>query len=218
MGLSIEEIEKKFESSTLDVTGKRRENFVEYKLNPPSFIVIFYYYIYYYQSIPTQQQFISLYYEVNREWVEDNVKTAHLEAFNGRLCRTYPSLIRDIHFYIFLKESNKFKRVIYKMKYDLTGKVDVFVESNRKNWYGLQLRVATKNSDIFYQKKPYRNVFNIPALKQVIDMPLNLDKAKSILTKKNELKVYGEKDVFWLSEIINEIESHAPSKIQIRGW
>lgn len=94
------------------------------------------------------------------------------------------------------------------MKYDLSGKVDIFVQSKKGYWYGLQLRVSTKNSDFFYRKKPFRNAIEIPGLNRVIDMPLSLDKAKTIPTKKNDIKVYSEKDVKWLMSVIKEMENN----------
>lgn len=204
---SSEILENELGESILDVTRKQRHDFVEYKLNPPSFIVIFYYYIYFFRRVPTQQQFLSFYHEINSAWVNINVKKELMDAFNGRLSRTYPSLVRDTHCYMLLKESKKFKRVIYKMKYDLSGKVDIFVESMNNNWYGLQLRVDTKNSDEFYKKKPFRNAIDIPALKNMIDMPLNLDNAKTVYTKKNDLKLYSNRDLEWLTSLINKIEN-----------
>ncbi|MDQ1147034.1 hypothetical protein QE429_003861 [Bacillus sp. SORGH_AS 510] len=205
--LATQQIEVEFARTTLDVTGKKRHYFVENNLNPPSFIVIFYYYIYYHQRIPSQQEFLTFYFLINKDWIYQNVKPELMDAFEGRLSRTFPSLVRDVHCHSLLKEKTTFKRVIYNMKYDLSGKVDLFVESKNNNWYGLQLRVATKNSNTFYQKKPFRNAIEIPGLKKIIDMPLNLDGAKSIFTQKNDLKVYSDREVAWLCRLINEIET-----------
>lgn len=93
------------------------------------------------------------------------------------------------------------------MTYDLDGKVDIFIQTYKDNWFGIQLRLDTKNSNYFAkQKKPYRNVLDLKFLKKIIDLPLNLSTARSIDTKKNDLKVYSEHEFQELIKEINKIE------------
>ncbi|MFF5996120.1 hypothetical protein AAGS61_15410 [Lysinibacillus sp. KU-BSD001] len=201
------DLEKLLSTSILDVTNKARSDEIEKFLNPPSFVAIFYYYIYVFQKVPTQQQYRDFYYEINSEWIGQNVKEKLLPAFEGRVARTYPSLFRDIHFYFFLKETGSFNRVIYKMKYDLSGKVDIFIQTKRNNWFGIQLRLDTKNSNYFAkERKPHRDVVDIPVLKAIIDLPLKLSNARSIKTQKNDLKVYSNNEYMELLNLIRKYE------------
>lgn len=207
--LTSNDLENILKNSMLDVTRKVRDDRVEKYMGPPSFVAIFYYYIYHFQCVPTQQEYRDFYFLINKEWIHENVNEGLLEAFEGRIARTYPSLFRDIHFYFLLKETNAFKNVIYKLKYDLRGKVDIFVESNNNNWFGVQLRVNTSVSNYFAKnRKPYRNLIEIPGVKVIIDLPLKLFTARSIDTKKDDLKVYSNKELLELMKIINDIESN----------
>jgi len=110
--------------------------------------------------------------------------------------------LRDIHFYHVLKESEKFDNVLYNLRYDLFGKVDIFVQQHGVA-YGLQLRTKTANSNKYYIKKPNRHA--IPAKSVLLDLPIDLSQAKSIKTKKNWLKVY---DVRKVHEVLSLIQQH----------
>lgn len=205
--LKCSDLEELLTNSYLDVTKKAKNDKVEKFMNPPSFVVVFYYYIYVFQNVPTLEQYRSFYYEINQKWINNTVPDNLIQAFRGRIARTYPSLFRDVHFYFFLKEKSGFKRVIYKMKYDLNGKVDLFVQTYSNNWFGIQLRLDTKKSNYFAkERKPHRNAIEIPALKSIIDLPLSLSNARSIFTKKNDLKVYSDNEYRELIKAIQRAE------------
>lgn len=201
LNLTTQKIETKYKNMILDVTKKEKDKFIEEGLKiSPSMVGCFYYFIDLYKKIPTQREFIKFYYSINSNWIREKVgKTKHY-AFLGRLSRFYPSMLRDFHFYHFLKESGKFEKVLFTLKYDFEGKVDVFVKKN-KEWFGVQLRTNTKRSTYFYHKKPKRNAIELKIKK--IDLPIELSTAKSINTKKDSLKLYGHKE---LKTLLNEIE------------
>lgn len=193
-------------NSELDVQNKKRDDLIEKNLNPPSLVAIFYYYIYRYRTIPTLEQYIDCYWGVNSEWIQTNVPHHLQDAFNGRLARTYPSVLRDCHFYFYLKEKQAFQRVIYKLAYDLSGKVDIFVQTFNGKRFGIQLRLNTANSNYFAKyRKPYRDVIALDFLEAIIDLPLNLSNARSIQTQKNDLKVYSE---FEYNELLKQIAEY----------
>jgi hypothetical protein len=199
LNISVQSLEDFFRTINLDVLRKPKIDYVEDYLNPPSIVCYFYYFLYLYNRIPNQQEYINFYYITNSNWIKKHVGTQYDEAFKGRLSRFYPSMLRDIHFYHLLKESMLFNKVLYVLQYDLDSKIDIFVKT-RVKWYGLQLRTKTVRSEKYYNKKYHRNM--IPTKATLIDIPINLDLAKSILTKGNDLKVYSNNHLNKVLEII----------------
>lgn len=197
--MNVKFLENFFENINLDVVGKPRNSYVEDKLNPPSMVCYFYYFIYLHKRIPSQQEYINFYYSVNSKWINTNIGKEYNGAFKGRLCRFYPSMLRDIHFYHLLKESNLFDKVLFVLKYDLDAKVDIFIK-NKIQWYGIQLRTNTRNSHKYYQKKYTRNMIKVKA--ELIDIPINLNSAKSLSTKGNDIKLYSK---LHINTILREI-------------
>ena len=57
--------------------------------------------------------------------VDENVvmggTSYNLNALKARILRTYPSLLRDFHFYLMLKECNSFDKVTYSCADDIKG-------------------------------------------------------------------------------------------------
>ena len=70
-----------------------------------------------------------------------NRKKYKKEALIVRILRTYPSLIRDFHFYLLLMEDGYFQDVIYFCKIDIKGN-DIVIRCNN-NEYVLSLFVDT---------------------------------------------------------------------------
>lgn len=212
LNLTIKEIEKNFRLTKLSISQVKREVSVEQKLMPPSFIIVFYAYMFENKKIPSQAEYLDYYYQMNSQWIQEKVDKTINEAFLGRLSRTYVSLVRDVHFYILLRESKWFSLVLHDIKSDLTEKVDVFVKSKKGYWYGLQLRVDTPNSQSFYEIKPTRGVFSkVKKDWTFIDMPLNLNTAKAIITEQDLLKVYYYKELREVKGIIENFEKDSPS-------
>jgi hypothetical protein len=199
LNFSTQYLEKNLEQLDLDVMGKLRSDYIEDMINPPSMVCYFYYYLYIHKRIPNQKEYFDFYYLTNSKWIEENIGLEYDIAFKGRLSRFFPSMIRDFHFYHLLKESERFKKVLYVLKYDLDSKVDIFLKSDLQ-WYGIQLRTNTSRSARYFQKKPRRNMVNMKT--KLIDIPLNLKTARSIITKGNDLKLYGKDHIH---KILNEI-------------
>lgn len=190
MNLKVEDIEDCYNKMLLDVMRKERNDYIEKKLKiEPSFVGFFYYYIKVYKKIPSQLQFIKFYYLTNLKWIKKNISSKNLDqAFFGRLSRFYPSMLRDVHFYHVLRETGDYEDVVYNLKSDLEAKIDIFVKKNGK-WYGLQLRTLTRRSNEFYQKKKFRNPIESKAI--LIDLPIDLNTAHSISTRKDSVKLYN---------------------------
>lgn len=190
MGMTTLEIENFCEEQILDVSRRSRDSKVEDKLNPPLMASFFYYYIYFYQKIPSQIEFQRFYKDLNEKWVKNHITSDLNDSFNGRLARFYASIMREFHFYHIVKESNEFEKVSYTLEDDIRHKSDLVIKEKDKV-FGIQLRVKTRNSAKYALKKSGRGFEDIGI--QLIDLPIDLDTAKEIKTKKDKFLFYDEK-------------------------
>lgn len=95
-----------------------------------------------------------------------------LEGLIARILRTYPSLVRDLHFYLMAEESGLFEAVHYSFKEDYKGKVDIRVKYKDK-WSNVGLLLGSKRSLFYRFKKKFRH-----KEVDVIYIELQKDKAK----------------------------------------
>jgi hypothetical protein len=211
LDLTAKQIEIFYSKMHLDVEHKERNDYVEKTLKLPGFVSCFYYFIFLYEAVPTQEQYIRFYYYLNKEWIDKNIIDQYDEALKGRLSRFYPSMLRDFHFYHVLRESQHFEKVLFILKYDLEGKVDVFVRKDSE-WYGLQLRTKTFNSDKYYKQKPNRNAIAVKAT--LIDLPISLKKAKSLNTLKDSIKLYDSSHIHIALDAIAKLKQPEISEAQ----
>lgn len=112
---------------------------------------------------------------------------------DARVLRTYPSLIRDYHFYLMLLKENCFDKVVYSCKNDIAGK-DLIVQHKGKE-YVVSLFVKTRRSNFF---KGIKNAFRHKYDKNEIQVPLDLNSAE----KCGDFFVYSTRDVDVLKAII----------------
>lgn len=95
-----------------------------------------------------------------------------LDSIKARVYRTYPSLIRDLHFYFLCKESGEFDEVIYSFSADIYDGIDLKVIYNERE-FAISLYVSTPRSKEFKQKKYGRHQpLSIPEICIEID-PFN---------------------------------------------
>ncbi len=95
---------------------------------------------------------------------EDKVKVSYgdctalcdSESITARVLRTYPSLLRDLHFYLLANESNYFDAVRYSFKNDYEGKIDIQILHNNK-WYNVGLLLNSRRSLFYKIKKQFRH-------------------------------------------------------------
>ena len=157
------------------------ENGVE-KENIPYLCPIFYHYIFTNNTVPSPNELIDEYFKIY-----DNVFTPREDtiwyrgknykriAIEARLLRTYPSLIRDFHFYLLLKEAKAFTKVIYSCNEDIAGR-DIKIVHNGQE-YIVSLMVQTKRS-LFFKKR--KNEIRHQYGDNEIQIKLDLKKAKTI--------------------------------------
>lgn len=199
--LSTADIEKSLMEDTLDVTGKPSVFIVERKMRLPMFAADFYHFIYKKGRIPTQQEFIDYYQDSNSDYlakvlVNDDFKSGLV----GRLCRTYPSLVRDIHLFMLMREQGF--DVEFNLENDLFGKVDILVLVGDV-WYGLKLRVKTRNSKMYADLKDGRGAVDLGY--EPIELLMDLDKGRSLNTQKDSIKLYDDKAIDYIkSHIMSE--------------
>lgn len=118
---------------------------------------------------------------------------------DGRILRTYPSLIRDFHFYLMLLEDGCFEELIYSCRADIDGK-DVIVRNNDFE-YQISLYVNTKRSREYKKKKnEYRHKYGVE-----IQLPLNMRTAR----KCGDIYLYRPTDVELVKVAIRTFEAEA---------
>ena len=190
IGFTTKDIEKRMQQHTLRVTNQPRDPFIEEKIQLPIFATLFYYFVAKHQTFPTQAAFIKSYFAMHKDYLEKVIPREKIPALYGRLSRCYPSLVRDFHFYHLLKESDNLNSVLFCLKYDLQAKIDVFINSHEQ-WFGIQLRTKTQNSNNFYNKKYNRNQLATKA--RLLDVPIDLNKTLSLPTKGDSIKLYDHR-------------------------
>ena len=202
--LSLNECESQMRKIQYDLIynnyrGHKDENGVE-KTQFPSVIFAFYNIVFNHSKIPSPSELLDEYYSIysseiitNENFVTYKNRVFNKQDLDARILRTYPSLVRDYHFYLLLVETGCFDKVIYSCKNDIAGK-DLLVCHYGKE-YVLSLFVKTRRSDFF---KTIKNSFRHNYGKNEIQLPLDLNKA----TKCGDFFVYDNNDVEKVKTII----------------
>lgn len=148
-------------------TGENRikDSVVENTQFPP-ITMTFYSYVFEHNNVPSPDALIGLYlaqdcfteippdkYAINYETTNTTVSKEGLVA---RILRTYPSLLRDLHFYLMAVESNLFQSVWYSVSDDFTKGIDIRVRDH-DSWYDIALLQNTVRSKFFRDKKKSRH-------------------------------------------------------------
>lgn len=145
--------------------GRAKDERVESMMLPP-IALIFYSYLYETLTIPSDLSLVDEYFKQPYfEYVPDgkvevtyadNKIIVSMDAVIGRVLRTYPSLVRDLHFYLMAKESGIFSDVHYSFKKDYYDKIDLRVKYQEK-WYSVGLMLGSKRSMGYKFKKIFRH-------------------------------------------------------------
>ena len=158
----------------------------------PSIIYAFYSLVFSSNQVPAPQILIDTYFSLYSGQIQYDGETVFYagqtfkkSAVIGRILRTYPSLVRDLHFYLMLVQAHCFDEVIYSCKTDVSGK-DILIRHNHKE-YELSLYVDTTRSRKFKSiKNLFRHNYN-----NEIKLPLSLNSARKI----GDFFVYSQKDI-----------------------
>lgn len=194
--------EFKYEDLYAKYKAYKDEKRVE-KTKFPAINVAFYKHIFENDTVPSPEGMLELYFDLYSDRVkivEDKVifnnDEYSLNALKARILRTYPSLIRDFHFYLMVKEANVFDKVTYSCADDING-TDVAI-THQKVKYTVSLYTKTERSLKFKQiKDKFRNQYD----ENEIRIKLNLSKAYDC----GQIKLYTQSDVdFVKKRIINK--------------
>lgn len=182
LALSAGDLENRIKDYPYEGEGLVRDEKVEAGKLPP-YILTFYSMLFQYGTIPSPQDLMEQHFaqehfcylpdgqiEVTFEGKTD------IYSFDGmiaRLQRSYPSLIRDLHFYLMACESGLFDSVRYSFQKDYYEKIDIQVLLKDK-WYNVGLCLGTKRSLWYKFKKQFRHRNQA----KVIYVELHEDEAK----------------------------------------
>lgn len=173
-----------------------RINKVEWGIQFPMFLTPFYKYVYLNNKILTQNEFYEFYISENHSFFNDKkFDTETMEGLKARVFRTYPSLIRDLHFNLFVKENVRDAKVVYNRKLDVEEGIDQLIQYNNK-FYAINLFTDTTRAHIGRDKKvfrhtPFENV-------QYIELPVNFKGS----VKCGSFFLYGETELNQIIKIL----------------
>ncbi len=198
--ISVAEIERQIEQIDYQpATGEKGDRSENVKV--PPFIQVFYYLFFANLKIPTEGIFWSTYLK----WVggDDEKgeiiiegKSYEAAGLKKRLNRTYPSLIRDLHFLYLLDSSQKFEYVDYSMLRDYYNGLDLKVTYNNKEAF-ISLFIDTSRARYFKEKKTRRHDYSM-----IHEIELNV--AFRSLSKLGSIYVLNEQHIELLENLLNE--------------
>jgi hypothetical protein len=151
--------------------SQTRNQKVEWGMKFPMFLTPFYKYVYLHNKILTQSEFYDYYISENQTFFAGkNFNEDLIEGLKARLYRTYPSLIRDLHFNLYVKENIPQAQVVYNRKLDVEEGIDQLLLYNNK-LFAVNLYTDTARAHIGREKKvnrhtPFENV-------QYLELPVN---------------------------------------------
>lgn len=152
--ISVKEIEAQIEKIKYESVYENYKNIKSLDVEEaqfPAIAFVFYKFFFLCNRIPETEEIISSYFYTYKADLKDCGDTVIFQgneyekkALVGRILRTYPSLIRDFHFYLTLVEDGSFDKVIYSLQNDIKG-VDIIIKHNNVE-YSVSLFVATTRS------------------------------------------------------------------------
>ncbi|WP_225587033.1 hypothetical protein [Algoriphagus sp. Y33] len=165
--IAVKELEDQIEKLTYSGESKPKDFKVEHTKFPP-FIQVFYYLFFASLKIPSENDFIESYINSFGK-IENNHFIFKGEVFDlgglkNRILRTYPSLIRDLHFVYLLIESAKFDKVTYSMRTDYMDGLDIKISYLNVDYF-ISLFINTSRAQFYKREKENRHDY--AGIKQV---------------------------------------------------
>lgn len=170
--VSIEKLEEQIKKLSYTGENKSKISNIENAKLPP-FIQVFYYLFFRDLIIPKESEFLATYIEwlggiKNGKLNYENIEL-DLDGVGYRLKRTYPSLIRDLHFLYLLEDSKKFENVEYSMQMDYYNGLDLRVVYLGIEYY-VSLFIDSSRGTYFKRRKKRRHDYS-----GIIEIEFNLD-------------------------------------------
>lgn len=164
--LTVSKVEEFLIKQKYTGQNRKKDPAVENLLLPPISLT-FYHCVYEDGQIPSEMRLIEAYLDQEEFFsytANKMVEVSYggrrslvlLESLIARILRTYPSLVRDLHFYLMAHESGLFSAVRYSVGADYKQGVDIKVKYN-EHWYNIGLYVSTKRSLFYKGKKFFRH-------------------------------------------------------------
>lgn len=135
------------------------------------------------------------YYTNNRQRILESSGANAVPAVMARVYRAYPSLVREHHLLLLLRDAGPFDWVLTDSKLDAAGVDYLVVWEGRA--FGVHAYLATERGKAFREAKRSRH----KDIGIVVDMPLEPEGAKRI----GKFDVYGESH---LEELIRQIKEY----------
>ena len=143
----------------------------------PPFIQVFYYLFFQQYAVPSQDAFWQTYCNWTEQADDREVYFRHqsntfaAQDVKNRLLRSYPSLIRDLHFYFVCLESCLFEEVVYSLKTDFERGIDLSI-TYKGNHFAVSIFTDTRRGRAFKQKKDKRHDYS-GVTEIILDVNLN---------------------------------------------
>lgn len=198
ISISLNELKTQIKPYHLIFDGYKHKE-VEWGMTLPLFLDSFYDLVISKQKVPTQHELWEIYR--HHELVKIHLKSNDLErGIKARLNRTYPSLVRDLHFAIYLREMAQSSKVIYNKKLDVEVGIDILLVFKGR-YYGINLFISTRRSKLGREKKKFRhkkvaNVINI-------ELPIELNENN----RWGDFYLYGDQQLSLLREEFRNINN-----------
>jgi hypothetical protein len=197
--ISIDDLENQINQIVYS-PARDNKNIEEENAKLPPFIQVFYFLFFSYLRIPSEIDFWKTYLtwvggeNENGEVEIEGIKYKS-EGLKSRLNRTYPSLIRDLHFLYLIEASKKFEQVDYSMDRDYFNGLDLRVTHNNKEVF-ISLFIDTLRSRYFKQKKTKRhNYSTVHEIEFIVDF--------NSLTRIGSIDVLNQSHIKLLENILN---------------
>lgn len=173
-----------------------KDKMVEWGMKFPMFVPAFYDFVFRRNLIPDQNSYWEHYLAINSTDSVIRGLTDELKlGLKARVFRTYPSLVRDIHFVTTVKESASFDNVIYNMKLDIEKGVDMLIEQGNK-LFAVNLYTKTYRAQIGREKKIYRHTSDERFI--YLEFPVEFKGSKQC----GDFFLYGSKELVQLKSLI----------------
>lgn len=204
------EIEKQLGYITYTGEGKPKDSKVE-NSNIPYFSMAFFNYIFQNDKIPNEEEFFDAYIEIN-EIKEDsgslmiNGEPYSKEGVMNRMLRSYPSLIRDFHFYKTCQESKRFDKVQYSTKLDILEGVDLLIE-HKKLKFCIAIYVETRRG-LQFKKTKNEKRHDYAKCRAQIELPIDLSTTSEKIKMVSNFMLLSND---YISELEDKINIHVGS-------
>lgn len=192
--------------ATLNYSGENlvRDAEVE-KAKLPPFALAFYKFLFFKGQLPTEQelwtQYLSAHFGVLDEtrihyFRKGTWRIYNADAVKARLLRSFPSLIRDFHFFVLCQESGRFQEVKYSLRDDYFNGVDLTL-----TYHHTTFRVAVMlNSERARQFKEQKYSRHVTTSEQEVIVLFDLPRNEQ---NKGKIKLFSPQHI---QQLIIELE------------